>query len=110
MNGHLTVISCGLNANELPPQYREYINRADVLAGGQRLLDSVPEFPRERIPGGAHARENERVWRGTYAACPVEEIDMTTLVIFGNSATERVNGRLLTRRGYSEKTEFAMAE
>lgn len=52
------------------------------------------------------SRTNERAWCGTYADCPVEEINMTTLVIFGNSTTEIVNGQLLTRRGYAKKEAF----
>lgn len=57
MSGHLTIVSCGLTADDLSPQYREHIKRADVLAGGQRLLDSFPDFSGERIAVGAHARE-----------------------------------------------------
>lgn len=51
-------------------------------------------------------RENERAWVGSYEACPTEEIDMTTVVLFGNSTTEVLNGHLLTRRGYKKKSEF----
>ncbi|GAB4434837.1 MAG: precorrin-3B C(17)-methyltransferase [bacterium] len=31
---------------------------------------------------------------------PLEEIDMNTLIIVGNSFTDNINGRLVTRRGY----------
>ncbi len=57
MSGHLTIVSCGLGPDDLTARHREAVTRADVLAGGERLLAWFPEFAGERVPVGAHALE-----------------------------------------------------
>jgi precorrin-6Y C5,15-methyltransferase (decarboxylating) len=57
MSGHLTIVSCGVSPNELTDQHKKAVANADVLAGGQRLLDWFPEFKGERVVLGAHTGE-----------------------------------------------------
>ncbi|MFW5803146.1 MAG: precorrin-4 C(11)-methyltransferase [Verrucomicrobiota bacterium] len=42
-------------------------------------------------------------WVGVLAELPVERVTMSTLVIMGGSQTQRVDGRLITRRGYAKR-------
>jgi precorrin-3B C17-methyltransferase len=49
------------------------------------------------------SRENEEVFISTLEDIPFEKIDMTTLVIIGNSNTVYKNSHLYTTRGYKEK-------
>lgn len=58
--GTLTLVSCGLNAATLSSEYRAYLNRAAILAGGTRLLDAFPDFEGTRVVIGAHARDTAK--------------------------------------------------
>jgi precorrin-3B C17-methyltransferase len=49
------------------------------------------------------SRENEEVIITAIKNIPYEKIDMTTLVVIGNSSTVYKNGKLYTPRGYKEK-------
>jgi len=48
-------------------------------------------------------REGERVIVTTLGELPVEEVDMTTMVIVGNSSSRRFLDYILTPRGYKGK-------
>ncbi len=48
-------------------------------------------------------REGERVIVTTLGGLPVEEVDMTTMVIVGNSSSRRFMDYILTPRGYKGK-------
>ncbi len=45
-------------------------------------------------------REGEKCWLGTLAEVPVDEVDMVTVVLIGNSRSAIINNRMVTRRGY----------
>ncbi len=49
------------------------------------------------------SRENEEVIVSTLENIPFEKVDMTTLVVIGNSNTVYENGYLYTTRGYKDK-------
>ncbi len=51
-------------------------------------------------------RKEQTVYIGTLQNLPVEEIEMNTIVFIGDSRTELVNGKMLTRRGYLNKYEL----
>lgn len=57
MNGRLTVVSCGVGPEDLTPRHREAVRKADVLAGGSRLLEWFPEFAGERRVIGPHVND-----------------------------------------------------
>ncbi len=57
MNGHITIISCGLGKKNITPEHLVAVNSADVLAGGDRLTAWFPQFKGEVISIGAHASE-----------------------------------------------------
>lgn len=46
-------------------------------------------------------RNESEQWIGKLEELPIEKIDMFTTVIIGNSMTDIINGKLVTRRGYS---------
>lgn len=48
-------------------------------------------------------RENQETWVGTLADFPAEMVDMTTVVIIGNSKTVLNQGKIYTKRGYDKK-------
>ena len=52
----LTIIGCGLCPDDLTEIIKRRINGAQILAGGQRLLDWFPDHQSEKIALGAHAR------------------------------------------------------
>lgn len=54
---NLTMVSCGVCPGDLTDRHRAVVAGADVLAGGQRLLDWFPEFKGEKITLGAHVGE-----------------------------------------------------
>ena len=45
-------------------------------------------------------REGENVQFHTLGSLPVEQVDMLTLVLIGNSTTRLQDGRMVTPRGY----------
>lgn len=49
-------------------------------------------------------RERQESWVGALAEFPFDAVDMTTIVIIGNSKTKIMNGKLVTRRGYLART------
>lgn len=51
-------------------------------------------------------RDNQKITLATLEAFPFEEVQMTTIVIVGNSETVVRDGRFYCRRGYREKEEF----
>ncbi|MEA1921886.1 MAG: precorrin-6Y C5,15-methyltransferase (decarboxylating) subunit CbiT [Pseudomonadota bacterium] len=53
----LTIIGCGLNLNDLTVAMVKRISEAEILTGGQRLLDWFPDHQGEKIALGAHARK-----------------------------------------------------
>ena len=71
------------------------------------LREVIDEFIRHRGPGMVAGtvrnagREGEQCWLGTLAELPVNEVDMLTVVLVGNSKTAIVNRRMVTRRGYT---------
>lgn len=46
-------------------------------------------------------RDGEKCWLGTLSELPVEEVDMVTVVLVGNSRSAVINNRMVTRRGYN---------
>lgn len=50
-------------------------------------------------------RFNQQTWVGILADLPVEMVDMTTVLIIGNSQTVLNNGRIYTKRGYDQKNQ-----
>lgn len=54
------------------------------------------------------SRPNQTIWLGTISEFPFDEIDMSTLVIMGNSRTEIINGKMVTRRGYRMPDEHGV--
>ncbi len=54
----------------------------------------------------AALRDGQQARIATLATVPLDEIDMQTTVIIGNSKTFVWNGRLVTPRGYGEKYEL----
>ncbi len=53
----LTIIGCGLCPDDLTETIKRRIDGAQILAGGQRLLDWFPDHQSEKIALGAHARQ-----------------------------------------------------
>ncbi|MPN30155.1 putative cobalt-factor III C(17)-methyltransferase [bioreactor metagenome] len=51
-------------------------------------------------------RENQRISLRTLETFPFEEVQMTSIVLVGNSETVVRDGRFYCRRGYREKDEF----
>ena len=45
-------------------------------------------------------RENEESWIGTISEFPFDMLDMSSIVIIGNSQTSLINGKMVARRGY----------
>jgi len=45
-------------------------------------------------------RENEESWIGVISEFPFDILDMSTIVIIGNSQTVLINGKMVARRGY----------
>lgn len=45
----VVVIGCGPRGTPLPPDHAAALDRAQVLAGGKRLLDAFPDHPGQRI-------------------------------------------------------------
>lgn len=52
------------------------------------------------------SRENEEKAFYTLETMDFEQVDMTSIVIVGNSSTYFKNGRMITKRGYENKIEF----
>lgn len=46
------------------------------------------------------SRAEQKIWIGSLKGLPVEDVDMSTVVVFGCSSTEVVGGRMVTKRGY----------
>jgi precorrin-3B C17-methyltransferase len=46
------------------------------------------------------SREGEEKWLGCLSELPFDWVDMWTILIIGNSQTEIIDGRMITRRGY----------
>lgn len=66
-----------------------------------RLWAEVVERRREQWAGYVKNGGRENLYKiSKVYQLPVEEIDMNTLIVVGNSFTENINDRLVTRRGY----------
>ncbi|MCD6292646.1 MAG: precorrin-6y C5,15-methyltransferase (decarboxylating) subunit CbiE [Deltaproteobacteria bacterium] len=52
----LTIIGCGLCPDDLTETIKKRINDAQILAGGQRLLEWFPDHQSKRVALDAHAR------------------------------------------------------
>lgn len=75
-------------------------SRVELLA---ETLKMFREIRGGKIPVGfvKHAsREKQEVWTGTLDEFPTERVDMSTIVILGNSQTVLRGGKIFTRRGY----------
>ncbi len=48
-------------------------------------------------------RKEKEVWIGKLRDIPLERVDMLTTVIIGNSQTDLILGKMVTRRGYHKK-------
>ncbi len=74
----------------------ELLNRAREIVLEYRKRDNAVGMVR-----GA-GRKEQKVWETTLAKmdCCIEEADMATLVIIGNSKTYWQNGKMITPRGY----------
>lgn len=76
--------------------------RTDLLARAREIiLEHQPESTAVGMVRGA-GREDEEQWEtslGAMTGC-MEEADMATLVIIGNSCTYWKNGKMITPRGY----------
>jgi precorrin-6Y C5,15-methyltransferase (decarboxylating) len=57
MKGEVTLVSCGVSPADLTDRHRAAVAGAEVLAGGQRLLDWFPEFNGEKIVLAGHTAE-----------------------------------------------------
>ena len=50
----ISLVGCGVSAADLTEKHLAVIRQADVLAGGQRLLDWFPDFKKEKVSVDAH--------------------------------------------------------
>ncbi|WP_272701072.1 precorrin-3B C(17)-methyltransferase [Desulfovibrio sp. Fe33] len=72
----------------------------------QEALEIIGQFRRPGTPVGIVRkayRPGQRVEAVRLDAVDVEQVDMQTVLIVGNSATRLVGGRMLTPRGYHSK-------
>ncbi len=60
INGEITVIGCGLCRNHLSAIHAQTVERADVIAGGRRLLDWFPSFRGRKVVLKSRVRETVR--------------------------------------------------
>ena len=70
----------------------------------QEVMDKFCEVRGESVLCGIvrHAtREGEEVWIGPAVELPFEMLDMSTVVVIGNSQTVMRGGKMVTLRGYS---------
>lgn len=63
-----------------------------------------PETPVGAVKNGF--REDEAVWISTLESLDVEDVDMMTTIVIGNSKTYVHGGWMITPRGYSDKYEL----
>ncbi len=64
----------------------------------QKIIKKRADFWSGYVKNGG--RQNEHIIEKT-KDLPIENVDMNTLIIVGNSMTDRIKNRLVTRRGYS---------
>ncbi len=57
MNGHITIVSCGLGPDYLTAEHYATVKQADILVGGKRLLNWFPDFNGEKVPIASHVTE-----------------------------------------------------
>ncbi len=75
----------------------------------QRALEIISKHRSMETPVGivkAASREGERIILCTLGSVPVEEVDMETTVVIGNSRTFIYENFMVTPRGYSDKYEI----
>ncbi|MCD6293129.1 MAG: precorrin-6y C5,15-methyltransferase (decarboxylating) subunit CbiE [Deltaproteobacteria bacterium] len=56
----LTIIGCGLGLADLTEYHKKLVDKAQIIAGGQRLLDWFPDYQGKKVVLGAHARQQAR--------------------------------------------------
>ncbi len=61
MKGHLYIIGCGVSSGNFPPEGREILLQADVIAGGKRLLETHAPENIERIVLDAGTRKTSGI-------------------------------------------------
>jgi precorrin-6Y C5,15-methyltransferase (decarboxylating) len=99
MKPMLVIVSCGVSPADLTARHREAIASADVLAGGQRLLDWFPEFAGEKKPLRAHTRE-------TVDELIARSRDARVVVLASGDALFFGVGRLFAERAQPEQLEI----
>jgi len=70
----------------------------------RQALRLVQKYRSGETPAGFvknSGRPGETAFVGTLATLPVEEVDMSTTVIIGNSQTKIIQGKMVTPRGYA---------
>jgi precorrin-3B C17-methyltransferase len=75
-------------------------SRVELLAEALKIFRDVRG---EKVPVGfvKHAsRAHEEIWTGTLDEFPTARVDMSTIVVIGNSQTVLLGGKIVTRRGY----------
>lgn len=78
-------------------------SRPDFLERTQRILlrHRPPETPVAVVHGAMREDESARIT--TLGAIPIEQVDMQSILIVGNSNTYEWNGWMVTPRGYLDK-------
>jgi precorrin-6Y C5,15-methyltransferase (decarboxylating) len=100
MKTRVTVVGCGVGPEDLAGRRREAVASAEVLVGGQRLLDGFPDFRGRRVALGAHAVEQAvEAVTGTAAPGRVVVLASGDALFFGI-------GRALVARLGGEAVEF----
>lgn len=78
--------------------------RLTLIVKAQEIFQRASENGGYELNAGyvrnAGRNESEH-WIGKLSDLPIEKIDMFTTVIIGNSMTDIINGKLVTRRGYA---------
>ena len=122
---YIVVLGCGLNGSQVTPLLAGRIDRGIqllrynpnaklILSGGQGPGEDVPEGVAMAAYAKEHGVEPERACgyvenigrEGTCAAtCTIQElvhakVNMFTTVFIGNSQSEIIGGKLVTKRGY----------
>lgn len=83
----LTIIGCGLCLDDLTEAIKKRVSNAQILAGGQRLLDWFPDYQGERIALGAHARQQAAELLGRAEKSEVVVLGSGDPLFFGIAAT-----------------------
>jgi precorrin-3B C17-methyltransferase len=71
-----------------------------------RFIEMRGETTKFGVVKYASSSEKQEVYTGELTDLPIEKVDMSTVVLIGNSKTVLRDGKLYTLRGYSEKYDF----